>query len=112
MELFGGIEDDDNKMLSDPLTRLGDENKKLKDLNQRLRKQIEDMLYNLVVRPDYKQHGCSENVDDTNNDGDVASGTSGPDNFAKLELPTWLKTYLKKNGWKSPGDRKVVSAAK
>ena len=47
------------------------------------------MLYNSVVSPDYKQHGCSENVDDTNNDGDVASGTLGPDNFAKLELPTW-----------------------
>ena len=70
------------------------------------------MLYNSVVRPDYKQHGCSENVDDPNNDGDVASGTSGPDNFAKLELPRMMEDLLKKNGWKSPGDRKVVSAAK
>ena len=49
-------------------------------------------------------------------DGGVASGTPGPDNFAKLgknkKLPPWLKTYLKKNGWKGPGDSKVVSAAK
>ena len=49
-------------------------------------------------------------------DGGVADGTPGPiisPSWAKTKsCHLWLKTYLKKNGWKGPGDSKVVSAAK
>ena len=47
-------------------------------------------------------------------DGGVESSIPGPEMAGKLgkKLPPWLKTYLKKNGWRGPGDSKLISAVK